>query len=81
MDPLRMTFLDTVPVIDLATTDRAALRHMIDEACRAWGLRYLYLGLYVADCRHLAYKARFLPHERLIQGEWRRFDRPAEARR
>ena len=47
------------------------------EACRAWGLRYLYLGLYVADCRHLAYKARFLPHERLIQGEWRRFDRPA----
>ena len=46
------------------------------EACRAWGLRYLYLGLYVADCRHLAYKARFLPHERLIQGEWRHFDRP-----
>ena len=50
------------------------------EACRAWGLRYLYLGLYVADCRHLAYKARFLPHERLIQGEWRRFDRPAPSR-
>jgi len=46
------------------------------EACKAWGLRYLYLGLYVAECRHLAYKARFLPHERLIQGEWRRFDRP-----
>jgi arginyl-tRNA--protein-N-Asp/Glu arginylyltransferase len=49
------------------------------EACRAWGLRYLYLGLYVADCRHLAYKARFLPHERLVRGEWRRFDRPAAA--
>ena len=45
------------------------------EACRAWGLRYLYLGLYVADCRHLAYKARFLPHERLVNGEWRKFDR------
>jgi leucyl-tRNA---protein transferase len=44
------------------------------ETCRAWGLRYLYLGLYVADCRHLSYKARFLPHERLIAGSWRRFD-------
>jgi arginine-tRNA-protein transferase len=45
------------------------------EACREWGLHYLYLGLYVADCRHLAYKARFLPHERLIGGAWRRVDR------
>jgi len=41
--------------------------------CRAWGLRYLYLGLYVADCRSMAYKARYLPHERLIGGEWVRF--------
>lgn len=40
------------------------------EACRTWGLRYLYLGLYVADCQHLSYKARFLPHERLIAGRW-----------
>ena len=45
------------------------------EACRAWGLSYLYLGLFVADCRHLTYKARFLPHERLVDGVWRRFDR------
>jgi arginine-tRNA-protein transferase len=45
------------------------------EACRAWGLRYVYLGLYVGDCRHLSYKARFLPHERLIGGVWRRIDR------
>lgn len=37
MDALRMTFLDTVPVIDLATMDRAALRHTIDAACREWG--------------------------------------------
>ena len=36
---------------------------------------YLYLGLFVADCRHLTYKARFLPHERLVDGVWRRFDR------
>ena len=41
--------------------------------CREWGLRYLYLGLYVADCRAMRYKARYLPHERLIEGRWRRF--------
>ena len=45
------------------------------ELCRAWGLRYLYLGLYVADCRSMAYKAGYLPHERLLDGEWVRFDR------
>lgn len=44
------------------------------ELCRRWGLQYLYLGLYVSGCRALAYKARFLPHERLVDGVWRRFD-------
>jgi len=42
--------------------------------CRQWGLRYLYLGLYVAGSRAMAYKARFLPHERLVDGAWRRID-------
>jgi leucyl-tRNA---protein transferase len=42
--------------------------------CRAWGLRYLYLGLYIADCRAMNYKARYLPHERFIDGTWRRFE-------
>jgi arginyl-tRNA--protein-N-Asp/Glu arginylyltransferase len=44
------------------------------EICREEGLRYLYLGLYVADNAHMQYKARFVPHERLIDGEWKRFD-------
>jgi arginine-tRNA-protein transferase len=43
--------------------------------CREWGLRHLYLGLYVADCQALAYKARYLPQARLIDGEWRPFER------
>ncbi len=38
--------------------------------CRAWGLRHLYLGLYIRDCASMAYKARFLPHERLLDGQW-----------
>jgi arginyl-tRNA--protein-N-Asp/Glu arginylyltransferase len=45
------------------------------ELCRTLGLRWLYLGLHVADCRAMQYKARFLPHERLIDDRWQRFDR------
>ncbi len=45
------------------------------EVARRQGLAYLYLGLYVADNAHMRYKARFLPHERLIDGGWRPFDR------
>ena len=31
---------------------------------------YVYLGMYVAENRHLNYKARFLPQQRLIDDEW-----------
>lgn len=41
--------------------------------CRSWGLRYLYLGLYVAGSRAMAYKARWLPHERRVSGVWREY--------
>jgi arginine-tRNA-protein transferase len=40
------------------------------ELCRLWGLRHLYLGLYIAECNAMAYKAAFLPHERLLAGRW-----------
>lgn len=45
------------------------------DLCRRWRRRYLYLGLYTHGCAAMAYKARYLPHERLIDGVWRRFDR------
>jgi leucyl-tRNA---protein transferase len=45
------------------------------ELCREWGLRYLYLGLYVGGCHSLAYKSSYLPHERLVEGQWRRYER------
>lgn len=44
------------------------------ELCRTWRLPYLYLGLYVAGCTAMEYKASYLPHERLIAGRWVRFD-------
>ena len=37
------------------------------------GMRYYYLGLYVAPCQHLNYKARFFPHDRLVSESWHRF--------
>jgi arginine-tRNA-protein transferase len=46
------------------------------ELCQSWGLRYLYLGLYIGDCDKMAYKAGFLPHERLVNGRWRGFEKP-----
>ena len=38
------------------------------------GLKYHYLGLHVAQNTHLSYKAKYTPHERLIDGAWTRFD-------
>ena len=43
------------------------------EYCRQSGRRYLYLGFYIAESPHMAYKVRFHPHQRLIGGEWRGF--------
>jgi arginine-tRNA-protein transferase len=44
------------------------------------GGRYLYLGLWVEDCRHLYYKASYAPHERRMDGEWREIPTAAPAR-
>ena len=44
------------------------------ELCRSWGLRYLYLGLYIAEGPSMAYKATYLPHERLLHGRWQRIE-------
>ena len=45
------------------------------ELCKAWGLRYLYLGLYISDSERMRYKALYLPHQRRFDGEWRTFER------
>ncbi len=49
----------------------AILRELL--MCRDAGWRWLYLGLYVEGCRPMRYKARYVPHERLIGGRWVRF--------
>jgi leucyl-tRNA---protein transferase len=44
------------------------------EYCQQQGMEYLYLGYYIADSIHMTYKANFLPHERLLNGQWKRFN-------
>lgn len=44
------------------------------ELCRQWRLDHLYLGFFVAGCRHMEYKAGYRPHERRIGGVWQRFE-------
>lgn len=38
--------------------------------CADQGLEWYYLGLYVSDCVHLAYKADYHPHQRRVRGVW-----------
>ncbi len=41
------------------------------ELAAASGRRFVYLGMYVAQNRHLNYKSRFAPQQRLVDGQWR----------
>ena len=47
------------------------------EYCQNFNLDHLYLGYYVADCKSMAYKQRFLPHQKLIDGQWLEFRKPS----
>jgi arginine-tRNA-protein transferase len=38
------------------------------------GMRWVYLGLAIEQSPHMRYKLGFLPHERRIDGEWKRFE-------
>jgi arginyl-tRNA--protein-N-Asp/Glu arginylyltransferase len=44
------------------------------ELCRATNRRYLYLGFFIGESPHMSYKARFRPHQRLIDGHWVAFE-------
>jgi arginine-tRNA-protein transferase len=48
------------------------------EHCRALGMRWYYLGLWVRDCSALRYKSGYHPHERLVRGAWVRFEAKEE---
>ena len=62
------TFFD--PDLERLSLGTYSILKQID-LCRRWKLPYLYLGLYIAKCPTMVYKARFVPHERLLDGAWR----------
>jgi arginine-tRNA-protein transferase len=43
------------------------------EYCRESGMRYVYLGFYIARSPHMSYKRNFRPHQRLCDGVWTEF--------
>lgn len=45
------------------------------ELCRSLQKPHLYLGYFVDGCVHMAYKVNYLPHERLIDGQWWTFEK------
>lgn len=45
------------------------------ELARAWGMRWLYLGLAIEKSPVMRYKLAFVPHERRVGGSWREFGR------
>lgn len=49
------------------------------EAARRSGREWLYLGYWIAGCRKMQYKDRYLPQERLIEGTWVRCTDPARS--
>ncbi|MEM7454704.1 MAG: arginyltransferase [Planctomycetota bacterium] len=46
--------------------------------CKENNFQYLYLGYYVENSPHMRYKSRFVPNERLIDGQWVRFDQDGD---
>jgi arginyl-tRNA--protein-N-Asp/Glu arginylyltransferase len=63
------TFFD--PALPQRSLGTWAVLWQVAEA-RRLGMRWVYLGYWIEECRKMAYKGRFQPFERLTDGVWRR---------
>ena len=62
------------PAEDKRGLGNYAILWLIEET-RMLGLKWLYLGYYIADCQKMAYKNRYRPLEGYIDGAWHKFDK------
>ncbi len=63
------TFYDPQPGASYGT---ASVLWLVEQA-RTLGLPHVYLGYWIADSPKMAYKSKFIPNERLVNGSWTRF--------
>ena len=62
------TFFDPdLPALGLGQF--AILREI--EITKSLGLKWLYLGYWIEECRKMSYKTEFSPHQRFVNGGWR----------
>jgi leucyl-tRNA---protein transferase len=62
-------YFDPAPEVSKLSPGVYSVLREID-LCRKTGRSYLYLGLYVADCARLSYKANYNACERMRDGAW-----------
>jgi len=63
------TFYQTGHVLAFGTL---AILALIEQAKTA-NISFVYLGYYIQHCQKMSYKAKFLPQQRFIAGEWHSF--------
>ena len=72
-DGLSMVYSVFDPELELRSLGTFMVLDHVERA-RRLGLPYVYLGYWVEGSPKMAYKARFLPQERLMPQGWRRYD-------
>jgi len=66
------TFFD--PAEEKRSLGGYAILWLIEET-RVMGLKWLYLGYYIADCQKMMYKSHYRPLEAFINGRWHKFNK------
>ena len=62
------TFFD--PTLNMLGLGQYAILREI-ELTKSLGLKWLYLGYWIEECRKMSYKTEFSPHQCFVNGAWR----------